>query len=195
MGPRADSSAEGEIRAASSPRWQDPSGIVIAAAFASERAPVLEDGATPPAGPRAAVEGEGDTPTTRVAESVRSLKLGASDGQESPGSKGSPGSVGASVFRSLLRGGGSGERQRMSRSDSGAQPTCLICLEPLTSEDFLVSQAALLTFIVGTALRACCPFHSDRNLCWATLRWELQTAFVKQLRITLGRDSQSLCQY
>jgi hypothetical protein len=131
--------ASGEIRAAVSPRWQDPSGIIIAAAFASEQG--AGGAAAPPAGPPVRVEREGSTP--RVAAPTRSPKVGVSGGgQESPGSKGSPGSMGAGVFRSLLRGasnGGGG--QRMSRSDSGAAPTCLICLEPLTSEDFLVSVA------------------------------------------------------
>ena len=160
---RADSApqtASGEIRAAASPRWQDPSGIVIAAAFASEQGGAAGGGAaTPPAGPPARVEREGSTP--RVASMTRSPKVGVSGGQESPGSKGSPGSMGAGVFRSLLRGGSGGGSggggQRMSRSDSGAAPTCLICLEPLTSEDFLVghqlSYSAEATYSFGWRLQ------------------------------------------
>ena len=117
------------------------SGIVDAAAFASEQAHGVE---------AAAVSPNGDI-TDREAGALRdapgrSPKAGLGGGQQSPGSNkgGSPGgSVGVGVFRSLLRGGSSngGSGARMSRSNSGAQPTCLICLEPLTSEDFLVSAA------------------------------------------------------
>ena len=119
-----------EISAAISPRCggEDPAAIIDAAAFASEQA-LGNAGAAAPVR-------EGGTPSDAP---TRSPKAGMSGGQQSPGSKaGSPGSLGAGVFRTLLRGSNSGSGARMSRSNSGAQPTCLICLEPLTSEDFLV---------------------------------------------------------
>ncbi len=123
----------GEISAAISPRCgadADTSGIVDAAAFASEQA----GGPEGVAAPVSEASTPGDAPT-------RSPKAGMSGGQQSPGGSkgGSPGGMGVGVFRSLLRGSNSGSGARMSRSNSGAQPTCLICLEPLTSEDFLVS--------------------------------------------------------
>jgi len=107
----------------------DTSGIVDAAAFASGQAGGTEGAAAPVC--------EASTPGD---VSTRSPKAGMSGGQQSPGGSkgGSPGGMGVGVFRSLLRGTNSGSSARMSRSNSGAQPTCLICLEPLTSEDFLV---------------------------------------------------------
>lgn len=42
------------------------------------------------------------------------------------------------IFKSLEGGDISGSGRRLSRSNSSSQPTCLICLEPLTTEDFLV---------------------------------------------------------
>ena len=131
--------AGGEISAAISPRCgadDNTTGIVDAAAFASEQTGG-DDGA---AAPVCDASTPGDAPT-------RSPKAGMSGGQQSPGGSkgGSPGGMGVGVFRSLLRGTNSGSGARMSRSNSGAQPTCLICLEPLTSEDFLVRFVAKFT--------------------------------------------------
>ena len=107
----------------------DASSIVVAAAFAVGQAQAGpgEENAT----------GSSRTLRERVASYGRDLlglsTLEAAAKPDTGADDRVPG-----VFESLEGGGLGGSSRRLSRSDSGSQPTCLICLEALTSEDFLV---------------------------------------------------------
>ena len=105
----------------------DASSIVVAAAFAAGQAQACEENAT----------GSSRTLRERVASYGRDL-LGLSTLEAAAKPDiGADDSV-PGVFEALRGGGLGGSSCRLSRSNSSSQPTCLICLEPLTSEDFLV---------------------------------------------------------
>lgn len=108
-------------------------------------APPIADAAAEAAAAAAAEEGSAGSPrpvrtssSSRRTLGERVVSLGHLLGLGSKASSGDGGKLEGSKRSPRI-----GE-PRLSRSSSGSQPMCLICLEPLTSEDFMVCSLNML---------------------------------------------------